>query len=134
MMGNLNRDKQTIHIQGFLGRSDKLVEQKYISLPLLTEKQESYLMAEQFSSVAQLCLALCNPMDYSMPGIPVLHQLLELTQTHVHRVCDAIKPFHFSAFFIVQLSHSCMTIGKTIALTRWTFVSKVISLIFIFIF
>ena len=37
---------------------------------------------------------------------------------------------HFSAFFIVQLSHSCMTIGKTIALTRWTFVSKVISLLF----
>ena len=38
----------------------------------------------QFSSVTQLCLTLCNPMDCSTPGIPVHHQLLELTQTHVH--------------------------------------------------
>ena len=46
----------------------------------------------QFSSVAQLCLTLCDPMDCSMPGFPVHHQLLELTQTHVHRVGDAIQP------------------------------------------
>ena len=38
----------------------------------------------QFSSVAQLCLMLCNPMDCSTPGLPVHHQLLEFTQTHVH--------------------------------------------------
>ena len=38
----------------------------------------------QFSSVAQLCPILCDPMDYSMPGLPVHHQLLEFTQTHVH--------------------------------------------------
>ena len=38
----------------------------------------------QFSSVTQLCLTLCDPMDCSMPGLPVHHQLLELTQTHVH--------------------------------------------------
>ena len=48
----------------------------------------------QFSSVAQSCLILCDPMDCSMPGFPVHHQLLELTQTHVHRVGDAIQPFH----------------------------------------
>ena len=48
----------------------------------------------QFSSVAQLCLTLCNPMDCSTPGLPVHHQLLELTQTHVHRVSDAIQPSH----------------------------------------
>ena len=166
----------------------------------------------QFSSVAQLCLSLCDPMDCSTPGLPVHHQLPESTQTHVHWVGDAIQPSHsllppsppafnlsqhqglfqrvsslhqmakvlefqcqispsneysglisfrmdwlnllvvqgtlkslllhhcskasvlwYSAFFIVQLSHPHMTTGKTIALTRWTFVNKVMSLLFIFI-
>ena len=48
----------------------------------------------QFSSVAQSCLTLCDPMNCSMPGLPVHHQLLEFTQTHVHRVDDAIQPSH----------------------------------------
>ena len=48
----------------------------------------------QFSSVAQSWPALCNPMDCSMPGLPVYHQLLEFTQTHVHWVGDAIQPPH----------------------------------------
>ena len=48
----------------------------------------------QFSSVAQSCLTLCDPMDCSTPGFPVHHQLLEPTQTHVHQVGDAIQPFH----------------------------------------
>ena len=48
----------------------------------------------QFNSVAQSCLALCNPMNCSMPGLPVHHQLLESTQTHVHWVGDAIQPYH----------------------------------------
>ena len=130
-------------------------------------------------------------MECSTPGLPVLQQLLELAQTHVHRFGDAIQPSHplsspsapslnlaqhqdlcispsneysglisfridwldllpvqgtlksllqhhsskasilrWSAFFIVQLSHPYMTTGKTIALTRWTFVGKVISLLF----
>ena len=47
---------------------------------------------DQFSSVPQSCLTLCDPMDCSMPGFPVHHQLPKLTQTHVHRVCDAIQP------------------------------------------
>ena len=47
-----------------------------------------------FSSVAQLCPTLCNPMDCSMPGFPVHHQLPELIQTHVHWVGDAIQPSH----------------------------------------
>ena len=159
----------------------------------------------QFSSVAQLCLTLCNPMNHSTPGLPVYHQLLESTQTNVHWVGDAIQPSHLlsflsppalnlsqhqglfkwvstshevakvlefqlqhqsfqwtpradwsdllavqrtlksllqhhsskalilqsSAFFIVQLSHSYMTTGKTIALTRQTFVDKVMSLLLI---
>ena len=163
----------------------------------------------QFSSVAQSCLTLCDPMNRSTPGLPVHHQLPELTQAHVHRVGDAIQPSHplsspspltfnlpasgsfpmsqfftsgsqsiksfsfsispsnensvlisfrmnwldllaaqvtlksllqhhsskasilrSSAFFIVQLSHPYMTTGRTIALTRWTFVGKVMSLLF----
>ena len=162
-----------------------------------------------FSSVAQSCLTLWNPMDCSMPGLPIHHQLSEFTQTHVHRVHDAIQPSHplsspsppapnpsqhqglfrwvnsshevakvlefqlqhqsfqeysglisfrmdcldllevqgtlksllqhhsskisillHSAFFIVQLSLPYMTTGKTIALNRWTFVGKVMSLLF----
>ena len=48
----------------------------------------------QFSSVAQSCLILCDPMNCSTPGLPVHHQLPEFTQTHVHRVSDAIQPSH----------------------------------------
>ena len=48
----------------------------------------------QFSSVAQSRLTLCNPMNCSTPGLPVHHQLPEFTQTHVHRVGDAIQPSH----------------------------------------
>ena len=48
----------------------------------------------QFSSVAQSCSTLCNPMNLSTPGLPVHHQLPEFTQTHVHRVSDAIQPSH----------------------------------------
>ena len=162
----------------------------------------------QFSSVTQSCPTLCNPMNCSTPGLPVHHQLPELTQTHVHQVGDAIQPSHplsspsppapnpsqqrvfssestlrmrwpkhwsfsfsimpskeipglisfrmdwwdllavqgtlksllqhhsskasilrYSAFLTVQLSHACMTTGKTIALTRRTFVGKVMSLL-----
>ena len=157
----------------------------------------------QFSSVTQLCLTLCDPMNRSTPGLPVHHQLPESTQTHVHRVGDAIQPSHplsspsppalnlsqhqglsnesalcirwpkywsfrfgispssehpelisfrmdwldliavqgtlksllqhhsskaiprRSAFFTVQLSYQYMSTGKTIALTRQTFVGKV---------
>ena len=48
----------------------------------------------QFSSVAQSCPTLCDPMNRSTPGLPVHHQLLEFTQTHIHRVSDAIQPSH----------------------------------------
>ena len=48
----------------------------------------------QFSSVSQSCLTLCDPMNRSTPGLPVHHQLPEFTQTHVHRVSDAIQPSH----------------------------------------
>ena len=56
------------------------------------EALEDYLV--QFSSVAQSCPTLCHPLDYSTPGLPVDHQLLEFTQTHVRWVGDAIQPSH----------------------------------------
>ena len=162
----------------------------------------------QFSSVTQSCPTLCDPMNRSMPGLHVYHQLPEFTQTHIHWVGDAIQPSHpllspsppapnpspirvfsnestlrmrwpkywsfnfsiipskehpalisfrmdwldllavqgtvrsllqhysskasnlwRSAFFTVQLSHPYMTTGKTIALTRRTFVGKVMFLL-----
>ena len=49
---------------------------------------------KSFSSVTQSCPALCDPMDHSTPGFPIHHQLLELAQTHVHWVSDAIQPSH----------------------------------------
>ena len=52
------------------------------------------LSSVQFISVAQSCPTLCNPMNRSTPGLPVHHQLPEFTQTHVHRVGDAIQPSH----------------------------------------
>ena len=57
-------------------------------LPNINMNQHSV----QFSSIAQLCLTLCDPMNHSTPGLPVLHQLPEFTQTHIHRVRDAIQP------------------------------------------
>ena len=52
------------------------------------------MVSVQFSSVAQSCPTLCDPMNRSMPGLPVHHQLPEFTQTHVHQVSDAIQPSH----------------------------------------
>ena len=50
--------------------------------------------AIQFSSVAQSCPTLCDPVNCSTPGLPVPHKLPEFTQTHVHRVSDTIQPSH----------------------------------------
>ena len=52
------------------------------------------VISVQFSSLTQLCPTLCDPMNCSTPGLPVHHQLPEFTQTHVHRVSDAIQPSH----------------------------------------
>ena len=64
------------------------------SLCLQLSTQLSSSTSVQVSSVAQSCLTLCDPMDCSTPHFPVHHRLLELTQTHVHRVGDAIQPSH----------------------------------------
>ena len=60
----------------------------HLSLPLYNHQ------SVQFSSVAQLCLTLCDPMNHSTPRLPVHHQLPEFTQTRAHRVSDAIQPSH----------------------------------------
>ena len=57
-------------------------------------RQSSPFKVLQFSSVAQSCPTLCNPMNPSTLGLPVHHHLPEFTQTHVHRVHDAIQPSH----------------------------------------
>ena len=53
-----------------------------------------FSLSDQIRSVAQSCPTLCDPMKRSTPGLPVHHQLPEFTQTHVHRVSDAIQPSH----------------------------------------
>ena len=62
------------------------------SLP--SEPPGKLLLFIQIRSVAQSCLTLCNPMNRSTPGLPVHHHLPEFTQTHIHRVSDAIQPSH----------------------------------------
>ena len=91
-------------------------------------------MSAQFSSATQLCPTLCDPMDCSTPGLPVHHQLPEFTQTHIHRVGDAIQPSHplsspsppapippsirvFSNESTLCLSSTLATSGEV--LTRW---------------
>ena len=61
---------------------------------LSSRDQQTITQSVQFSSVAQSCLTLCNAMNRSTLGLPVHHQLPEVTQTHVHRVSDAIQPSH----------------------------------------
>ena len=69
---------------------DSILKSRDITLPI----QVHLVNSVQFSSVAQLCPTLCDPMNRSTPGLPAHHQLLEFTQTHVHRVSDAIQPSH----------------------------------------
>ena len=65
----------------------------------------------QFTSVTQSCLTLCHPVDCSMSGLPVHHQLSELAQTHVHWVYDAIQPSHPLLSFSFYLQ-SCPVSGS----------------------
>ena len=83
-----------------------------IQMKLLTKQKEAHRLKKrtygcwgegssvQFSSVAQLCPTLCDPMNCSMPGLPVHHQLLEFTQTHVRQVGDAIQPLEENCYVI----------------------------------
>ena len=60
----------------------------------LSYQGNPFIYSVQFSSVTQSCPTLCDPMNHSTPGLPVHHHLPEFTQTHVHRVSDAIQPSH----------------------------------------
>ena len=71
-----------------------LMERKAFSFSLLSIMLDVSLSSVQLCSVTQSCQTLCYPMNRSMPGLPVYHQLLEFTQTHVHRVGDPIQPSH----------------------------------------
>ena len=61
---------------------------------VMNQKEQLHAKTAHFSSVAQSCLTLCDPMNSSTPGLPVQHQLPEFTQTQVHRVSDAIQSSH----------------------------------------
>ena len=72
----------------------KLVQPLWRTVWRFFKKLEIELPSVLFSSVLQSCPILCNPMNHSMPGLPVYHQLPKFTQTHIHRVGDAIQPSH----------------------------------------
>ena len=79
-------------------------------------------------SVAQSCLTLCNPMYYNMPGFPVLHHVLELAQTHAHRVGDAIQHLVFchSLFLLPSMFSTIRVFSNESAVhirwpTYWSF-------------
>ena len=87
----------------FISETEKYCLETEVLLNILAEEQCSVsplflddflpnVKVVQFSSIAQLTLTLCHPMDCSMPDLPVHHQLPKLTQTHVHRVSDVILP------------------------------------------
>ena len=82
----------------------------------------------QFSSVSQLCLTICDPMDCSTPGFPVHHQLQEFAQTHVHRVTDAFQPSYplssssslpsiFPSIGVFSMSHFFTSGGQSIGIS-----------------
>ena len=64
------------------------------SITLIPKADKDNTQKRKFSSLTQSCPILCDPMNHSTPGLPVHHQLLEFTQTHVHRVSDAIQSSH----------------------------------------
>ena len=90
----------------------------WIAYSFSTKKLCSY-HCHQFSSVAKSCPTLCDPMNRSTPGFPVHHQLPEFTQTHVHRVSDAIQPSH---------PLSSLSLSKTSLNIDWLYMSKIAQL------
>ena len=87
-----------VHMVGRMSGSEASVHLTSVPVTLLTLFEAlsfpQVLEIHQIRSVAQSCPTLCNPMNRSTPGLPVHHKLPEFTQTHVHRVSDAIQPSH----------------------------------------
>ena len=67
-------------------------QRSLVGLQSLGSQRVGEFSSVQFSSVAQSCPTLCDPIYHSTPGLPIHHQLLEYTQTHVHQVSDVIQP------------------------------------------
>ena len=86
---------------------------------------EHQFSSVQFSSVAQSYSALCNPMDCSTPGLPVHLQLLELVQTHVHRVGDVIQPSHKSIKVSKYSGTEHSRASCSVAAEIWEFLSSI---------
>ena len=99
-----------------------------VSCEFMAKKPLQYCKVIQVSSVAQSCLTLCDPMNCSTPSLPVHHQLLEFTQTHV-RVGDAIQPSHSllssSPMDVDNLISGSSAFSKT-SLTIWKFTVRVL--------
>ena len=94
----------------------------------ITWSQPVQVFSVQFSSVPQLCLTLCDPMDCSMPGFPVHYQLLELAQTHIHQVGDAIQPSHP----LLSLSLPAFNLSQHQGLFQWVSSSHQVAKVFEF--
>ena len=71
-----------------------LLPSTFPSIRVFSNESVLRISSAQFSSVAQSCPTLCDPMNRSTPGLPVHRHFLEFTQTHIHRVRDAIQPSH----------------------------------------
>ena len=87
-------------------------------LKLMSIRKDSSYFYVQFSSVVQLCPTLCDPMDCSLPDFPVHHQLLELAQTHVQQVSDAIQSHlmlspSLPAFYLSQHQGLCQWVSSS---------------------
>ena len=101
--GSPKHSHQIKHFSTFK-KQKKKVKEEIENAGLKLNIQKTKIMASgpissiQFSSVAQSCLTLCNPMNRSTPGFPVHHQLQEFTQTHVHWVGDTIQSSHPLSF------------------------------------
>ena len=102
---NLKPDINTLSIRTISPAQIASVSQSWGSLQqkleVFREYQGTHQVIREYCccwSVALLCLTPCDPLDCSTPGFPVLHRLLELAQTHVHRLSDAIQPSHLLSF------------------------------------
>ena len=96
--GGINLPDFRLYLQQSYSHWDSMVlAQKQKHRPMEQDrkpKNKPMHLSVQFSSVTESCLTLCDPIDYSTPGLPVHHQLPEPTQTHVHSFSDAIQPSH----------------------------------------
>ena len=89
-----NATTTTVSFRTFSSLLKKPCTLSYYSFLFSSFPSNLQFSSVQFSSVSQSCLTLCDPMNHSMPGLANHHQLPEFTQTHVHRVGDAIQPSH----------------------------------------